>query len=141
MPKPTFLRFGTIDATDYESAIASCKARVRLTDKQPGILTKPLPILQSFAGVDKAFFVPKVGDAVAILIDDGGVDGVILGANYSKQVPPPVTDAAKHHATFEDGTTIEYDKGSSTLTINCVGPVDVVATGTVTIQGSQIQMN
>jgi phage baseplate assembly protein V len=129
-------RTGIIDGTDYDSAAPQGKARVLLSDKNPGILTKPIPVCFPFAGVDKAYFMPKVGDRVIVLLSPNGDDGVIMGALYTKQTTPPVSDPSKHHIAFDDGTTIEYDKAESKLTINCAGEVTVNATGAIALESA-----
>jgi phage baseplate assembly protein V len=50
-----------------------------------------------------------------------------MGAIYTKQTTPPVATPDKHHIAFGDGTTIEYDKAESRLTIVCAGDVSVTS--------------
>ena len=111
-------RFGTIDGTDYAEAAKQGKARVRLADKNPAILTKPLQVAFPFAGKDQAYFMPKIGDRVFVLMDEQGADGVILGAAYTKQSPPPVTSPNKHHIAWDDDTYVEYDKSAHKLIVD-----------------------
>lgn len=125
--------FGIIDGKDYAESIKQGKCRVKLTSKSPGILTKPLQIAFPFAGVDKSYCVPKIGDRVVVLLDAGGDDGVVLGSLYTNQTTPPVDDPNKHHIAFDDGTTLEYDKGSHTLEIITEGDINIIANGNITI--------
>lgn len=111
-------RFGKIDGSDYEQFAPLGKARVRLSDKSPGILTKPLQVVMPFAGVDKAYFMPKVGDPVCVLLDEHAEDGVILGSLYTKQTTPPVDTSDKHHILWDDGCAIEYDKANHRLSVD-----------------------
>ena len=134
-------RTGVIDGRDYDSASPQGKARVLLNDKSPGILTKAIPVCFPFAGVDKAYFMPKVGDRVIVLMSPNGDDGVIMGALYTKQTTPPVNDPNKHHIEFSDGTTIEYDKSTNELTINCVGKVTVTSTSRVQVTAPDVSFN
>ena len=140
-------RFGSIDATDYVESAKECKCRVYLDDKSPGVLTQPLPVLQSFAGIDKAYFMPKPGDRVVTVLDDNAEEGFIAGAIYTRQTPPPVVDANKHRVNFQDGSFAEYDKSQQQLIIE-VAPgtkaIEIRADGNTKIKllskGSDVQL-
>ncbi len=126
-------RVGKIDSTDYKTLAPQGKARVKLIDKQPGILTKGLPIVFPFTGVDKAYFMPKIGDRVIILADEKCEDGVIIGSIYFKQNLPIVDSPDVHSIDFDDGTKLEYDKDKHELTIDCQGKIKINSTGSLNI--------
>ena len=134
-------RIGVVDGFEYEQSVRQGRCRVRLIDKRPGILTKPFPVVMSFAGVDKFFVMPKIGDRVAILADENCDDGIIIGAVYTKQTTPPVSTSDKHHILFDDGTFLEYDKAAKILTVDCKGDISVRASGNVKITGKKIDLN
>lgn len=127
-------RIGTIDSNEYSELSPKGQARVFFTDKQPGILSKPLPILFPATGTDKVYFMPKIGDRVVVLTDENSEDGIIMGSIYSKQNQPLPDSEDKHTIEFEDGTRIEYDKGQKILTIE-------VVEGDVRIKGDNIYLN
>lgn len=76
-----------------------------------------LPVLQPKTLKDKHYWLPDIGEQVAVLLDGQAEDGVVLGAIFSDADAPPVTDPDKHHVKYQDGAEFEYDRKSSTLTI------------------------
>lgn len=80
----------------------------------------------------------RKGDQVAVLLDPLGEEGVVLGAIYSEADPPPVTDPAKWHKTFEDGTVIEYDSNLHELKADIKGKADIKADGPVTLEAQLV---
>ena len=114
-------RVGKIDSKEYDDLAPQGKARVFWTDKQPGMLSKPLPVLFPFTGVDKVYAMPKVGDRVVVLTDENSEDGIIMGSIYTKQNPPIPDDPNIYSVDFGDGTKVEYDKNNHELTVTVNG--------------------
>lgn len=83
---------------------------------------------------NRSYELPDTGTLVSLLLDVQGVEGAIIGALYSEADPPPVTSAAKWHKVFKDGTTLEYDRDSHTLTVDAKGEITIKTTGPVTIE-------
>lgn len=129
-------QFGTVSAIDAKA----CKVRVRLPNCE-NLRTQWLPVMQFKTLKDKHYHLPDIGEHVVVLLDARGEDGVVLGAIYSEADTPPVGDVNKHHVKYEDGTTIDYDRAAKKLAINCVGDIDIIAAGVVTIKGKQILLN
>jgi phage baseplate assembly protein V len=88
-----------------------------------------LAVLKSKTLKDKAYWMPDIGEHVAVLIDENAEEGVILGAIYSSQDTPPVSNANKCHIKFQDGTVLEYDRAEHKLKADVKGDIDVKATG------------
>lgn len=105
-------KIGTIDATDYEKLSVKAMARVKLTDKKPGILTRALPVKFPFAGIDICYWMPKIGDRVAVILDENAEEGWIDGCVYPKQKQSEIgaNSSNEHFVRFEDGTICSYDK-------------------------------
>jgi len=84
------------------------------------ILSKELPVLTPFTQDNKAYFPLAENQKVIVLFLPVGenTDGFIIGTLFDKDNPPPVKDRNKFHIKFEDGTSFEYDKQNSKLTIN-----------------------
>lgn len=84
------------------------------------ILSAEIPILTPFSQDNKAYFPLKPEQKVVVLFLPVGenTDGFIIGTLYDADNPPPVSNKDKFHIAFEDGTTIEYDKKQSKLTLN-----------------------
>lgn len=106
-------------------------ARVQYLDKM-GVISRPLPILQS--GCKGSSFVqcPKIGDDVSVMMlpnSDGG-EGFIIGSFYNSSNPPPITELDVRHITFADGTIIEYTEATNTratgqLRIKSTQPINI----------------
>lgn len=126
------MKIGIVTATDP----TTCKARVRFPD-QDNIESFWLPVVQPKTLADRFYLMPDVNEHVVCLMDENSEAGVILGAIYSDADAPPVSSQDKWHVTIDDGTSIEYDRATHTLNIDVKGPVNVVSTAKVFIQGNQ----
>lgn len=97
------VRVGTIEKTDYDSALV----RVKIGD----ILTGWLPWLTHRAGNDISWHAPEVGEQVMVLSPSGELNqGVVLKALYQNNALPPVADVDKHHQAYGNGDYQEHDK-------------------------------
>lgn len=115
-------------------------ARVVFPDKE-NLISKPLPILQNSGGARRSYNVPKVGQSVLVgTLSNGDSDGFILGTFYTTQDPPPIADPLRQYTEFADGTSVEYNEGSSTMAINAKGPINIVTSGKVTIQAPEVEI-
>ncbi len=113
------LRFGNVTEIDATKGLA------RVSFDEDGIVSDWLPIAVKGSKANKHESWFDVGDFVACLMDKNIEDGVILGAIYDENNAPPVGNKDVESTTFSDGTLIKYDRSSSTLTIECVGDVNV----------------
>jgi phage baseplate assembly protein gpV len=66
---------------------------------------------------------------------NGVESGVILGCVYDKKNPPAVGDRDIRVTTYEDGTSVEYDRKNHVLAINAKGIVIIEAAEGVSIKG------
>lgn len=115
------LRFGTISKTDNDKGLA------KVNFPADGIESAWLPIIQKNTLSNKHFHTFDVGEHVACLMDENAENGVIVGAIYSKnETPGTVKGADIQGVEFEDGTTVQYNRSTNELTINCVGDVTVI---------------
>lgn len=88
-------------------------------EKEDKTVSYELPILQPKTLKDKFYYMPEEGEYVLCLFLPYALDvGFVVGSYYNKVIPAPVSDNNKFHIAFEDGTTIEYDKKQSKLTLN-----------------------
>ncbi|MGE4402856.1 MAG: phage baseplate assembly protein V [Desulfobulbus sp.] len=124
------MKTGVVSAVDA----ATGKCRVQFAD-QDNVESYWLPVLQRKTGQDKCYHMPDVGEHVACLMDDHDEFGVIAGAFYSDADQPPASSGDKFHMAFSDGTSLEYDRASHTLTANIQGQAVITATGGVEIHG------
>lgn len=125
-----------------EQDAANCRVRVTFLDHD-GLLSWWLPIVVPKSQDDKAYWLPDIGEQVVCLMDEHDEDGCVLGAIYSSADAPPVSDGNKFHVSFQDGTSIEYDRATHQLSIN-VGAGGTISinqgAASITLTGGEIQM-
>lgn len=110
-------------------------ARVEFTDT--GLVSAELQIGYRGSHKDKDYWMPAIDEQVMVHFTEQGV-GYIGYSIPSEEDQPPVQDKNKRHLAFEDGTIIEYDKGTHTLLIDCKGPINIIATSNVIVTGDVI---
>ena len=129
-PGPARLAFGTV----AEVAPDLARVRVALPEEGDDFVTLPLPVLALGTVADKGWWLPDVGEQVAVVYDGAG--GVVLGPVYSEAARPVEDDPAVRSVRFSDGTRVEYDRQRSTLTVEAVGPVVIAGTPTTSLGGA-----
>lgn len=98
--------------------------RVRIPDDDD-LVSYDLRVLSRKTHQDKDYWMPDVGEHVLCLFLPYGLEqGFVLGAFYSQEDQPPVASQDKRHVLFEDGTWLEYDRKSHTLSGHIKGQVD-----------------
>lgn len=109
------MRLGTVAAVDY------AKARVKV--KSGNITTAWLPWAAGSANSAKRRWdPPKVGEQVAVLSPGGDMaQGLVMTGIYQQAAAAPSDSPDKDSTTYGDGTVIEYDHGSHTLTADLQG--------------------
>ncbi|MDX8367788.1 phage baseplate assembly protein V [Cytobacillus sp. IB215665] len=113
-----------------------CTARVAFEDEED-LLSDELQIVVRGSLKNKAYWMPKVGEHVFCSFTKQG-KGYILGSIYSEEDKPPVIDEGKRHITFEDGTTVEYDTKTHTLSIQSNGSININAAGNINVTGDVV---
>ena len=125
------IRKGTISSVNP----AAGTARVTFDDKG-GAVSPELKLLHMFSGPNKDFWMPDIGEQVVCNFETNDKNfstGWILGSYFTDRMPPQVQSADIRRVDFSDGTFFEYNRATSTLTVNCVG--DVV------VKGATINLN
>ncbi|TBV10267.1 phage baseplate assembly protein V [Stutzerimonas kirkiae] len=127
------LEYGFVSGRDLQGV----RVRVRLPDRD-GVESFWLQVPQRHTRHSMSRpLLPELGEQVAVLLDDDGVGGVVLGGVYSTANPPPVVDDDKEVVRFSDGTEVSYDRTSSALDVQCVGSVRMVAAKTIALQAGE----
>lgn len=120
------------------SSLGKATARVVFPDRQ-NMVSYDLQVIVRKSQNDKDYWMPDIGEQVVCLfLPSGNAQGFILGSFYSDVDQPPVDNPNKRHVTFADGTVIEYDRSTHTLTVNAQGPVNIVAAGNVNVTGDVV---
>ena len=128
------IRVGIVSSASPEA----CTARVAFGDRS-SIVSYDLPVLVRGALQNKDYWLPDPGEQVVCLfLPSGNAQGFILGSLYSAKDAPPVSSRDKRHIKFSDGTTVEYDRGTHTMSIDAKGPINIIATGPVNLTSDGI---
>jgi phage baseplate assembly protein V len=100
--------------------------RVQIGNDQPSAW---LPFCTTRAGGDVTWWAPEVGEQVLVLALNGDLQEayVLPLAIYSDAKPEPKNNPNVHYTRYADGTTVEYDRTTHQMTINCIGEVDVTS--------------
>ena len=112
---------------------AKMTARVKFADRD-SLISHDLQVICHTTKDVKEYHMPVIGEQVVCLflpIGVGSGAGFIIGSVYASSNTPPVSDAAKRHIKFSDGTTLEYDYKAHTLKADVKGTVALKATGAV----------
>jgi len=106
------VRVGTVMAVD----LAAKKVRIKSGDLESAWVGWPA----GRAGTGKRRWdPPEVGEQVVMVSPCGDMrQALVLPGVYQDAHDAPTTDGNKDHATYGDGTVIEYDRGSHTLVAN-----------------------
>lgn len=98
------LKYGFVDAVDD----AGVMAKVRLPDCD-NLITGWLTRLVDESREDASVRPLALGTPVACLLDHRGEDGVILGARYARNHPPPDRSGTRRLLRTRDGAEFGYD--------------------------------
>lgn len=112
------IRYGRIDSVDFESMTA--------TVDFDGYLVSGLEWAKSRAGDDRSGSAPSIGEQVCVLSPSGDItQGMIAFSISCDQFPPPNKNG-NPKTIYVDGTWIEYNKESHTLTVDASNASGVV---------------
>ena len=122
------IKYGTV------TEIKADTAQVKVAFKESGdVVSYYMPVLQSFAGKNNAYIMPSVDDTVVCLISPRGEAGVVVGSIYTGINKPLISDENKYNITFEDESSIEYDKKESLLKADIKGSAEIIIDKSITI--------
>lgn len=125
------IKVGTVKSVNAEK----CTARVKFEDT--GMISAELQVTSRGSLKNQEYWIPKIEEQVLCMFTDQKV-GYIISSIYSESVPPPVKSEFKRHMAFEDGTFLEYDSKTHTLTIDCKGPIHLKSKGNILVTGDVI---
>lgn len=112
------IRFGTIDQLDPVAR--------RVTVDIGDLTTDWIPWAALRAGADGEWWAPEPGEQVVVFSPSGDLtQGFVWGSLDTDATPLPGNAATVSRRKFADGSSVEYDRGSHTLTVN-VGTGQVV---------------
>lgn len=121
------------------SSINPTKSTARVVFGAQNVVSHDLVVLHRQTRNNKDYYMPDIGEqVVCVFLPTGNAEGFILGSVYNDEDKPPTNDPSKRVVVFKDGTKIEYDSSESTLTINAIGPISIMANGDITVSGDVI---
>lgn len=120
------------------SAINAAKATAKVVFEAQGLVSYDLPVIQNQTLKNKDYCLPDIGErVVCVFLPTGNAEGFILGSIYSDEDKPPADNANKRLVCFEDGSIVEYDRETHTLTVNAAGPINIVSSKIVSITAEE----
>lgn len=126
------IRYGTVSSVNPKLHTV----RVNFKDKG-NTVSHALPVIVPGSKKNKHYHLPDVDeDVLCVFLPNGTSRGFVIGSFYNVNNSPPVTSGDKEHVTFSDDTVVEYDRSSSTMTLNCVGTINITAASGVNITGN-----
>ena len=133
----TIIRYGYV--SDYDAK--RHMARVIFPDKE-NLVSNWLPLLIANSLKNHDEFHVDINEHVACLMSGNGIEnGVILGAIYDDTNKPPKGNQDIRITTFEDGTSIAYNRAKHALSIDCKGSITITAKGSMKLTASRIDLN
>jgi phage baseplate assembly protein V len=116
------IRWGTVTSVDTSDPTAP-----RVTCTAGGLDTEPIPWHAVRAGTTSKWSAPVIGEQ-GIVFAPGGetTNGFFLGGFYQTNMPAPSTNPNVEMTLFPDGSTVQYDSSSNTLTVSVSGNGNVV---------------
>lgn len=113
------IRIGVVSELD------EANARVKVTTG--GFTTDWLPWTASRAGATRTWSAPRAGEQVIVLSPYGDPSqGVVLPSIYQDDHPAPANSKDKETTVYPDGSKVEYDSASNTLTVTVTGSAKVI---------------
>ncbi|MBR0315308.1 MAG: phage baseplate assembly protein V [Synergistaceae bacterium] len=122
-------RFGYVSDYDPKRHMA----RIRFPDKGD-LVSAWLPVAipnskknkdESHLDIDEHVFCSMMGNGLET--------GVVLCSIYDDGNKPETGNQDIHCVKFEDGTAIQYDRKEHTLSISCVGDIEIIASGNISV--------
>ncbi len=127
---------GRIEEQDFTGSVH--RYRVRLADGQ---LSDWLPKLNHFADGSVTDKPLAINTQVVVLLARDREEGVILGTLNCDAHNDPSDRDTLHRTRYADGTVVEYDIDSHTLTVDCVGDVVIKSKTHITLKAPRIDLN
>lgn len=113
------VRIGTVSELDEENA------RVKLSVS--GLTTDWLPWSAARAGKTRAWSPPQVGEQVIMVSPFGDMgQAVVIGSLFSDTDPAPAASKDQETTVYPDGSTVDYNSATNTLTVTVAGSGNVI---------------
>ncbi|MDX5091601.1 phage baseplate assembly protein V [Lactobacillus crispatus] len=129
------VRVGIVSSVDYQKGTA----KVAFEDRDD-MVSPDLQILGKNSYSNKDYWLPEPEEQVLCLfLPNGNAQGFILGSLYNDEDKLPIKNKNKRHVRFGDGTFIDYDRETHTLTIDFLLPGKIVINNAEVIRNPTTQ--
>lgn len=127
-------RNGTVTAIDETGQ------RVRVTfDDLDDTVSTWLQVAARGAHRDDDYWLPDIDEQVCCLfMPTGNAEGYVLFSVRDEAHAPKAGKTGRRYIRFADGSCVEHDRATSTMTIVCTGPINIIAAGNVNVSGDVI---
>lgn len=113
------IRVGVVSELDEGNA--------RVKVKVAGLTSDWLPWGTARAGSTRTVSMPSPGEQVLVFAPYGDTAQAVVGPSiFQDNHPAPASSKDKETTVYPDGSTVEYDSGSNTLTVTVTGSAKVV---------------
>lgn len=117
-------RIGAMIQVGVVAALDEAQARVQVDLDGP--ITTWIPWATVRAGGDRTWWAPEVGEQVIVLAPSGELSGAfVVGSLYQNAFPEPAASKDIHRTEYADGSSVEFNRATSTLTVD-VGSGNVI---------------
>ena len=127
-------RIGAVTAIDEE------KELVRVSyDDLDNTVSAWLQVAVWGAYKDDNHWLPDIEEQVfCLFMPTGHAEGYVLFSVRDQNHPPKAGKVGRRYIRFADGSFVEHDRETSTMTVVCTGPVNITAAGNVNVVGDVI---
>lgn len=113
------VRIGTISELD--------EANARVKVNVSGLTTDWIPWAAARAGNTRQWSPPRVGEQVVLASPYGDMgQAVVIGSLFSDDKAAPASSKDQETTVYPDGSTVDYNSASNTLTVTVAGAGNVV---------------
>lgn len=103
------------------------QANARVKVNVSGVTTDWLPWTTARAGATRTWSAPRAGEQVLVLSPHGDLaQGVVVPSIYQDDHPAPANTQDKETTVYPDGSTVEYNSDTNTLTVTVSGDGKVI---------------
>lgn len=127
-------RIGNVTAIDED------KQAVRVTfDDLENTVSNWLQVACWGASQDDNHWLPDIDEQVCcFFMPTGNAEGYVLFSVRGSANAPQAGKVGRRYIRFADGSYVEHDRETSTMTVKCTGPVNIIAAGNVNVSGDVI---
>lgn len=113
------IRIGVVTELDATNA--------RLKVKAGGVESDWIPWAASRAGATRHWSAPRVGEQMLVLSPYGDMaQAVAMGGIFQTAHPAPATSQDNERTIYPDGTTVDYNSATNTLTVTASGDAKII---------------